>query len=661
MTCERGYLAVAVIAFFVAALVFFLLLLSPKPLSDSETPRSDGDTEPVVEIEVPADAGEPSTEPRGLRPEQEPAKGPGLLKGRIKIPGGRSFLGGEEVGIFDSDGNLVGRAVTDNKGEYSVELPEGRYTVKVDFSDRGCGGRSEVEVDLRPGETAAADFETDGAPEKNYVMGIVRDRDTWAPVRDALITVTTPKNDPDGAVTTTTTGIDGRYRFPVSRAVSGFVVTHEDYLPFKYYVNPPGTGTMEYEVIRLRRKATISGRVYDEATGLPLVEAGLRVYGSSSGMFKTDETGRYSIDVAVGRVGIVCGVEGYLCFGYYPSEKYYIDVPVGGTTLDIALVPESSTIQIRVFDAATGKPIPERDPVTREFIASHNIYTGKEFPNYAVVAVYLAETYAGNDPVPRRDHFVPSLGLRLWGSQCGERWSRKLPHGTYRLTASCMGYKTAISPEIVVMPGEKAEYDFKLELLSTEAVSVRVVLIDSQSRQPVPFHKGTNIYVDRLTRFDEAGEEEIFAQELGDPSCLEDGSFEFGLYEGTYRIRTQLAQEYGREEEYLDTEERLVVKAGENVDLAIPHVKLTFSAYVRVKCMNEQGAPLEFRANNLWRGLEFTVRQHPEKEIGVNQYHVPAGEVTFLPHPGWNYTFEPIVVLVNEGGTADLTVMVRRR
>jgi protocatechuate 3,4-dioxygenase beta subunit len=287
-------------------------------------------------------------------------------------------------------GGAYANTRTDASGAYSLRgLAPGRYRVWVGATDRGyveefysersrwenadlvvIGGREDV---------TGIDF---GLALGAIISGRVTDADTGLPISGADVQ---KDADEGGFHSSTRTDTDGRYALPgvAPGRYRVWVDARNEGYAQQYYSQGPSWDDADPVTIRgqeevtgvdftLGRGATISGRVLDSETGLPIADVNVSADLDEGGAYndlRTDAEGRYAFrGLAPGRYRIWANAGGR---GYV--EEFYNDelssdnadlVTVREreeiTGIDFGLAP-GGNITGRVVDGATGLPIAGMD------------------------------------------------------------------------------------------------------------------------------------------------------------------------------------------------------------------------------------------------------------------------------------------------------------
>jgi hypothetical protein len=287
-----------------------------------------------------------------------PIGGVGSISGMVTDEvTGRPIVG---AGITLSDLDCMW--FTDSTGYYICDnVPPGVY--EVDASAAGYYPETypdSVEV-IKGQNTPNIDFALTPTEEFGSISGIVTDEQTGEPIVSAEITIT-------GMYCIWYTDTAGYYLCdnlpPDSYEVNA---RKEGYIPETYpdsviVVAGENTPDIDFALTPIGEYGSISGRVTDEETGLPIVMARLLAIGLDNWCFGeawSDTGGYYMIpNMCAGTYRVEASAEGYVPENYPDS----VIVVAGEDTpnIDFALTPmgEPGSISGTVTDAETGEPIP---------------------------------------------------------------------------------------------------------------------------------------------------------------------------------------------------------------------------------------------------------------------------------------------------------------
>jgi serine/threonine protein kinase/protocatechuate 3,4-dioxygenase beta subunit len=255
-----------------------------------------------------------------------------------------------------------------------VELPDkaNEFTLILEIDDNDFDGSDWYELLIvagsRPAQVTTAPTPGTGLVRGATISGTVTDAATGLPIvdvevdaEDARCRGTRPDTRTDAQGRYVMQGFaPGDYRIRVLSDDRGYIRQYyQDALDCEEsnLVTVLGSDSVEGIDFQLSSGATISGRVFDAETGLPIFDAGISVAptrGDDVAWSNTDGGGRYVIQgVPDGSVEVNVHGEGYI------EERTRVEV--SGTEriagLDFGLA-RGSTISGRVVDAETGLPIP---------------------------------------------------------------------------------------------------------------------------------------------------------------------------------------------------------------------------------------------------------------------------------------------------------------
>jgi hypothetical protein len=231
-----------------------------------------------------------------------------------------------------------------------------------------------IDVGLRPGAT---------------ILGVVRDAETQLPVADVKVAAR-PAGGDDIAGTRT----DGDGRYALRGVPTGPIVVHvysEGYVDESARINVEASGQESSLSFALSTGATISGRITDADTGLPLSRVDVTAERDSGGREawgQTDADGVYTVrGVAPGTYRVKARAEERGYIQQFHDNVIYWDqaslLHVVGTEevhgIDFAL-KRGASISGRVIDGSTGLPVPNMEihagPRDRDHLAWEN--TGQD-------------------------------------------------------------------------------------------------------------------------------------------------------------------------------------------------------------------------------------------------------------------------------------------
>ena len=275
-----------------------------------------------------------------------------------------------------SDGGQLSWATTDNDGTYTLRGVPGGIRIFVELDGQGYVGQREEFLVGDPGTVQNVDF---ALRSGTTITGRVFDQDTGVPLRNVdtyagIVNGYGPgayaRTDADGIYTLRGVG-PGLYRIEVGWNDQGYIR--------EYYNDAVGWDFADFVTVSqdipisgidfgLAIGATISGRVTDEDTGLPIanvdISADSRNFGTPISDVQTDSDGRYTIrGVPPGTYEIRAGRDRTYVRKYFNHALDRHDaeeiVVIGGEAvqgIDFVL-GVGATISGRVYDAETGAPI----------------------------------------------------------------------------------------------------------------------------------------------------------------------------------------------------------------------------------------------------------------------------------------------------------------
>jgi len=158
--------------------------------------------------------------------------------------------------------------------------------------------------------------------------------------------------DPEPGARRATTGSDGRARFESVAGNQGYWIEaqHSEYgRPGWARIQAPGAGQVVRELIRMRLRRTVTGRVTDSETGAPIANARVGLHWLQRHRVVTDSDGRYALSAwrSDGMLSIVASASGY---GFEQTDLG------AGDELDFVL-ERGDRVTGRIVDDA-GKPVP---------------------------------------------------------------------------------------------------------------------------------------------------------------------------------------------------------------------------------------------------------------------------------------------------------------
>ncbi len=251
------------------------------------------------------------------------------------------------VTITDKDGKTY-TVITDGTGHYKFDnIPTGQYEITA-TSDGYIGFTGNITVN--DNKTQNIELEQDlPTPTSVSVTGVVTDKETGLPIPNATVVIT----DDNGHTFTATTNASGEYT--INNVPAGDYttkVTADGYNPETGSINVDQDTTYNPQLDRTT--ATVSGKVTDKGTGLPISNAIVVITDKNGKTFTatTDATGSYTINkVPTGDYDTKVTADGY------NPETGSINVK-DNTTYNAKLDQTTVTVSGKVTDKSTDLPIP---------------------------------------------------------------------------------------------------------------------------------------------------------------------------------------------------------------------------------------------------------------------------------------------------------------
>ncbi|MEW4288285.1 carboxypeptidase regulatory-like domain-containing protein [Rossellomorea marisflavi] len=278
---------------------------------------------------------------------------PATLSGLVFDAVDQSPLPGTVIEVRLAGTNILVRRVTsDENGRYIISgLPAGTFDVIAELQNYSLSTNT---VFLSAGESEILNIPM--RPFPATVTGTVYDAATQLPIAGALVRLLIQNTDIE--VTSTLTSSDGTYSL-------GNIAPGQYNLIFSAdgYGNVVRQITLEPNEVEVvdafldPNPATLTGRVFDQGTGISIQGALVRVF-NQDGIFitstLTDANGMYELPgIAAGLYSVIYSATGY------GAEARTVALPAGATvTVNVGLIAESASIQGTVRDAVTGLPIP---------------------------------------------------------------------------------------------------------------------------------------------------------------------------------------------------------------------------------------------------------------------------------------------------------------
>lgn len=277
---------------------------------------------------------------------------PSTITGTVLNGQSATGIQGALVRVFNSDGVFITSILTDENGFYAISgLAAGQYTV-IASADGFADGINIVT--LSPGETESLNFSLSN--QTATLRGIVRDNVNNQPIQSALVQVfRIGTSIPIASVLTNGSGeyviggLDPR-EYRVVFSADGYASE-----VFRIFLTNSEVRTLNVNL--QRQPATISGKVTDASTGLPIQSAGVVTVISGSGIVVastlTDQEGNYILTgLAPGEYNVIFSADGYV------RSTFMITLSPNETAvLNAALEPTPATITGNVSDANTLAPI----------------------------------------------------------------------------------------------------------------------------------------------------------------------------------------------------------------------------------------------------------------------------------------------------------------
>ncbi|RQG97246.1 carboxypeptidase regulatory-like domain-containing protein [Natrarchaeobius chitinivorans] len=300
---------------------------------------ADADREIATDLAVAVD-GEPTAD---VELEREKSSITGVV-----VDGDGKSVSGVEVGIVHLEDDFSETTTTDEHGEFTVAVPEGRLSVTAEMD--GYFGDI-ADVDVSTGEQKAVELEIH-AIETGTVTGQVTTED-GAPISDADVEVVEqvdvgqPDPAEDGFTTTTSTDESGAFEVDVPPGAYKITVVALGYDDGFRQNLEIGAGEHEDLDFELSPVPVLSGTVTDSETGDPIegVELESRLTGNNPlYTATTNADGEYSINLPEDTLSTVeFDADGYFTKLVDVDEAHVGDAP----TIDVELhpVPETGTVE----------------------------------------------------------------------------------------------------------------------------------------------------------------------------------------------------------------------------------------------------------------------------------------------------------------------------
>lgn len=377
----------------------------------------------------------------------------GVFLARFGLSGSDVGMSGYAVAVCNEIGRRVALEMTDSEGMLRITLPPGRYKVRSTDRPGSAYHDWDCHFDIDPGTVTELDIVLDPiAEEGSFIVGVVRDNLSGAPLPDVEVSVLYEEWRTALAEYTGRTDSKGRFRIEVDAGRNYTVeTTKKGFLPGN--ANWAAARENESTKIELRMTpcAEIYGRVTDPTTGKPVhgisipqnfwraPPPGRHAY--------TDENGEYSVLAPVGKLKILIKKRYAFADAIRGSERVkVIDVPREGGRFDFEIVASQGRILGDVFDE------------------KGNLYDMEE-PFMAKLIRLLPYKVPGDEGLPAGR--VTMEGHNGYSARKGI-YSIHAPPGDYRVLLTAPGYYPAVSDIVTAVPGEDTRFDVGLERLGGE-------------------------------------------------------------------------------------------------------------------------------------------------------------------------------------------------
>ncbi|MEH7590533.1 carboxypeptidase regulatory-like domain-containing protein [Priestia megaterium] len=198
---------------------------------------------------------------------------PATITGTVLDSATSTPLANALVQVFNSQGVFLASVLSDITRQYTLSgLPKGTLTVTASAADFGTGIQT---VTLTAGQTHTVPFTL--APNPASLSGIVTNAQTGSPIAGALVQVFVVGT----TIPVKSTLTDGTGQYLVSGLAEGeyrVVISADNYgtQPFRVVLTPG-----EQEILNAAltpNPATVSGRVVDVETGVPIANALIQAF-----------------------------------------------------------------------------------------------------------------------------------------------------------------------------------------------------------------------------------------------------------------------------------------------------------------------------------------------------------------------------------------------
>lgn len=261
----------------------------------------------------------------------------GVVAGTVTNESGRSVTGAS-VTVKDGNGNFYS-ASTDGDGNYSVEVPEGTYTVTVDNAGYAPAVTNDVSVQV--GSTTTTDVALSDAA---IIKGTIVD-ESGDPVSNASVEAYDSSFE---IFQWTETDSQGRYRLEVANGTYTIEATANGYATTTIDGVNATEGNATAREVGLEPAAVVTGVVENETGGVVenadvvVHDDGYQVYESTT----TDQNGTYSVEVPEGSYTVRADAGGYA------PETTTVDAAAGRSTSADFTIGEPAIITGTVYDEA---------------------------------------------------------------------------------------------------------------------------------------------------------------------------------------------------------------------------------------------------------------------------------------------------------------------
>jgi len=399
------------------------------------------------------------------------ASSSGVIKGMIIDEATGLPLPGVAITLYPPVGNPIVAAVTSTDGTYQINIAPEHY---------GIAASKEGYVTIHDALTISAGDVLDFSPVLSAkplstttveIMGWVVDDSTSAPVFGAVVTVL-------GAKTyTTSTNANGFYHIVNIDPGGGSTlkITASGYRDwYSTFTLTLVAGEIRYlwtqRLLPEPLSTTISGKVVDSTTNLPLADADVHVMGSTL-VAKTDSSGAYSITgINQRNFELNASAPGHFEKNYLLSNQYH-----GDYTVDFALVA-SRSVYAKIVSVSTDR---EAYPAYADVAVAADILNTDTVPVTVAIDVSILNTQGevvANLPVTEPDvngqastsiTFQPDTAKTvniIWGT--GAR-----PPGDYSVIVKIVEQTSVTGLDAMVV----AQQSHKITIEPTQAIDTLTV------------------------------------------------------------------------------------------------------------------------------------------------------------------------------------------